>query len=81
MSADIIPFPLRGQKKLLAGIVATFNIRRGDSQKRAYLDKVLAYHVERMESLGVSQDRIDDEVSYMESLFFGQGDEKKKASA
>ena len=82
MSAEIVPFPFRGQRKFLAGIKTTFDIRRGDGQKRKYIDGVLVYHVERMKKFGVAPELIADEVAFIERLFFGtRVDSGKKATA
>jgi hypothetical protein len=70
MSAEIVPFPFSGQRKWLAGIKMTFDMRRG-KQKRIYIDSVLSYHVARMKQLGVAQELIDAEVAFIERMFFG----------
>jgi hypothetical protein len=72
MSSNIIPFPFRGQKRFLASVAQTFEVRRGDKQKRAYIDKVLDYHVRLMESRGVASELIEREVAFLEGLFFPQ---------
>ena len=70
-SAEVIPFPLRGQELLVGDICFQYGERRGRKQKRAYLDTVISSYRQRMERLAVAPERIDAEVAYLESIFAG----------
>ncbi len=81
---EIVPFPFRGRKKWLHDVATTFAIRRGANQKRKYIDKVIEYHVQRMQALGIAQERIDIEVAFLEMHFFsdtGRSGEVKASAA
>ena len=78
-TAEVIPFPLR-RTQTWRFIVAEHARRpdKGRYDKTAYAAKVIEGNLERLQRLGVAQERIDAEIASLESLFNAYGETEKK---